>query len=99
MQIPSNEVEFKRKVGKARGHDIYHLKLCGGLHVMALDTGTILGAGPHRAVARHLAQQFEPEAEWTALSKSDHVDFEVFEHLLPRYEEITLAMRAVQGTK
>jgi len=96
MQITQNEIEFKRKVGKSGSRDIYHVKTRGGLHVMARSDGTVLGAGPHRAVARHLAQKFEPEAEWTELSKSDHVDFEVFEHLVPKYEDITIKMRAIQ---
>lgn len=96
MQISQNEIEFKRKVGRAKGKDIYHVKTRGGLHVMALGTGTVLGAGPHRAVARHLAQKFEPEAEWTELSKSDHIDYEVYSHLIPKYEEVTNKMRALQ---
>lgn len=96
MQITQNEIEFKRKVGKSGTRDIYHVKTRGGLHVMARSDGTVLGAGPHRAVARHLAQKFEPDAEWTELSKSDHVDFEVFAHLVPKYEEITVKMRAIQ---
>lgn len=96
MQITQNEIEFKRKVGKSGSRDIYHVKTRGGLHVMARSDGTVLGAGPHRAVARHLAQKFEPEAEWTELSKSDHVDFEVFAHLVPKYEDITVKMRAIQ---
>lgn len=96
MQITQNEIEFKRKVGKSGTRDIYHVKTRGGLHVMARSDGTVLGAGPHRAVARHLAQKFEPDAEWTELSKSDHVDFDVFAHLVPKYEEITIKMRAIQ---
>jgi hypothetical protein len=96
MQITQNEIEFKRKVGKSGTRDIFHVKTRGGLHVMARSDGTVLGAGPHRAVARHLAQKFEPDAEWTELSKSDHVDFEVIEHLVPRYEKITEEMRQLQ---
>jgi len=96
VQITQNEIEFKRKVGKSGSRDIYHVKTRGGLHVMARSDGTVLGAGPHRAVARHLAQKFEPDAEWTELSKSDHVDFDVFAHLVPKYEAITVQMRAIQ---
>jgi hypothetical protein len=96
MQITQNEIEFKRKVGKSGSRDIYHVKTRGGLHVMARSDGTVLGAGPHRAVARHLAQKFEPDAVWTELSKSDHVDVEVYEHLLEKYEDVTIKMRAIQ---
>lgn len=99
MQIPSGEIEFKKKVGKAKGKDVYHVKTRGGLHVMAMDGGTVLGAGPHRAVARHLAQKYEPGVEWTELSKSDHVDFEAYSHLLPKYETITQRMRELQKSE
>ena len=96
MQIPSNQIEFKKKVGKSKGKPVFHVKTRGGLHVIADDKGTVLGSGPHRAVARHLAQKFEPDVEWTELSKSDHVDFEAYAHLLPQYEALTERMRALQ---
>ena len=97
MQITQNEIEFKRKVGKSGTRDIYHVKTRGGLHVMARSDGTVLGAGPHRAVARHLAQKFEPDVVWEDLSKSDHVDFEAYAALLPKYEGITNTLRRLQN--
>ena len=97
MNIPAEQIEFKRKVGKAKGKAIFHVKTLGGLHVMATEGGIVLGAGPHRAVARHLAQKFEPSAEWTELSKSDHLEESAIAHLLPEYQELTERLRALQG--
>lgn len=99
MLLPANQIEFKKKVGKVKDKAIWHIKTRGGLHVMATDGGTVIGSGPHRAVARHLAQKFEPDATWTELSKSDHVDLEAFQHLLPRYEAMTNQMRELQKSQ
>lgn len=102
MQIPQAQVVYKKKVGKHRksGRDVFHHKLVGGLHVMALDTGKVLGYGPHRQVARKVADQLEPDdLEWTELSKSDHVDDYLIEPLLPRYLAETLRLRELQGAQ
>lgn len=99
MQIPAAQIDFKRKVGKARGRDVFHIKMVGGLHLMALDNGRVIGSGPHRAVAKKIAKQYEEDLEFTELSKSDHVDDAAFEHLLPKYREMTQALRDAQGEK
>ncbi len=93
IKIDQAQIEFKRKVGKSGEQDVYHYKTVGGLHVIAKGNGTIMSAGPHRAVARHLAQKFDPGVNWTELSKSDHYDQSAFEHLLPEYEALSDAMR------
>jgi hypothetical protein len=99
MNVPSSQIEFKKKVGKSDDKDVYHIKTTGGLHVVYKDEGkpTILGAGPHRAVARHLASKFDDRITWTELSKSDHYDVESFQHLLPEYEALTEAMRKMDS--
>jgi hypothetical protein len=97
MILPQNQVAFRKKVGKVGTKSIWHIKLKGGLHVMADDAGKVIGSGPHRAVARHLASKYEPDAVWSELSKSDHVDLEAFEHLLPKYEALTKSMMAMQA--
>lgn len=97
MNIPSAQIEFKKKVGKAKDKDLWHVKTKGGLHVIVDYLGKVVGSGPHRAVARHIAQRFEPDAVWTELSKSDHYDVSDFQHLLPEYEALTAEMRKLQG--
>lgn len=97
MQIPTAQIEFKKKIGKAKGKDVWHVKTKGGLHMVTDAQGVLLGSGPHRAVARFLAQKFEPEIQFSELSKSDHYDFDDFKHLIPDAEELTKHMRELQS--
>lgn len=90
MNLPSSQIESKRRVGKLGARGVWALKYRGGLHVVAADgDAEPLGAGSHRAVARHLAQQRHPDLEWTELSKADHYPLSAFEHLLPEATELT----------
>jgi hypothetical protein len=95
MQVPAEQIEFKKQVGKTKeGRPVWHVKLKGGLHLMV--SNKILGAAPHRGIARHLASQFDPDVEWTELSKSDWLDPSTFQHLLPEYTRLTDQLRATQ---
>jgi hypothetical protein len=97
IKISSDEIEFRKKVGKAKGHDLWYVKLRGGLHLITDHKGIPVGSGPHRAVARHVAKKFEPDAIWTELSKSEHYDVGDFEHLLPEWEAFTENLRKLSG--
>lgn len=96
MNIPAAQIEFRKRVGKAKGKDLWHIKTKGGLHVIADYLGKVVGSGPHRAVARHITERYEPDATWTELSKSDHYDVQDFQHLLPEYEALTEKLRKMQ---
>lgn len=96
MNVPQNQIVFKKKVGRSGSSDVTHIKTVGGLHLITKN-GTVLGSGPHRAVARKIASQFEPDIEWTELSKSDYVDPSVYASMLPEYEALTVAFRKAQG--
>jgi hypothetical protein len=97
MKVPENQIELKKKVGQSNGKAITHIKTVGGLHLVIDSKGSVLGSGPHRAVARKIATQFDPDIQWTELSKSEHVDLRAYEHLLPEWVDVTLAFRAAQG--
>jgi hypothetical protein len=97
MKIPTNEIEFKKAVGKVKGRVLWHVKTRGGLHLMALDGGEVVGAASHRAVARHLAERQEPGLEWTELSKSEYYSFDDYAFLIPEAIEITNRLRKAQG--
>lgn len=99
MNVPQTQIVFKKKVGKSGSSDITHIKTVGGLHLIVNGKGTVLGSGPHRAVARKIAGSFDPDINWTELSKSDHIDESVYEHLLPEYRDLTRQMRAAQGVE
>jgi len=99
MNIPASQIEIKKKVGKSKGKDLTYVKLRGGLHMIVDDLGKTVGTGPHRCVARHIAEENDPDLEWTELSKGEHFPVDSFEHLLPKYREITTRLRALQEKK
>lgn len=103
MDIRPEEVEYKKKVGKWGASPIIEVGLKGGLHLIFAAKGgkfETLGAGPHRAVARHIAKKRSgDQIEYTDLSKADHIEEAHFAHVLPKYEELTTALRDRQGLK
>lgn len=100
MNIDAKQIDEKpKKVGHLNGKPVFHMRTKGGLHILVMQKNgsyETLGTGPHRAVARHIAAKYEPEIVWSELSKSDHVDPEAYAMILPKYEEITEALRTLQ---
>lgn len=97
MDIQEEEVAYKKKVGKLRGAPVIEVGLKGGLHlIFAARNGRFetLGAGPHRAVARFIAKKREEDIEFTDLAKSDWVDPDHIQWLVPQYEAETERRRA-----
>lgn len=97
MNIPAAQIATKKKVGSADGKDLTYIKLVGGLHMITDHKGVVVGSGPHKAVARHIAKRHVENITWTELSKADHLPLEDFQHLLPKYEAITDELRKAQG--
>jgi hypothetical protein len=48
----------------------------------------IIGAGSHRAVARHVAKRAHPDVEFTSLEKSAEVDIRDVEDILPFWQAV-----------
>lgn len=96
ISIPQAQIAVKKTVGKTDGHPVTYVKTVGGLHLITNHRGTVIGSGPHRQVARHIAAR-HADIEWTELSKADHLPLEAYQHLLPEYEELTKQLRAAQG--
>jgi hypothetical protein len=48
----------------------------------------IIGAGSHRAVARHVAKRSHEDIEWSALEKSAEVNIQDVEDLLPFWQSV-----------
>lgn len=98
MNINENEVESKKKVGKLNGAPVVEVGLRGGLWLIFAKTNgskfEAVGAGPHRAVARHIAKKrTEGKIEFSDLSKADYVEPEHFEWCLGTYEAFTDEVR------
>lgn len=91
VEIPPSEIAVKRTVGKSNGKDVIYVKTIGGLHLMFLkkDKPDLLAAAPHIGVAKFLALENDPSIEWTELSKSNHLEYSQFEHILPEYRSLT----------
>lgn len=98
MDISPSQIVFKKKIGLCKKGDVVYAKTKGGLHMVFVPPHDgkkpeFLGFGPHKAVARHIAEENEPDLQWTELSKADHYDLPDFEHLLPEYRELTNSVR------
>ena len=92
MNIPAREIIYKKVIGKKGKHSLWGIGAAGGLHLVCeqTDVGLIkLGAGSHRAVARHIAKKNNKDVEFDMLEKSYEVKYEDFADLVPFYEEIT----------
>lgn len=88
-----------KKIGKVGETPVYHAVTKGGFHmVMMMRKGSLLtlGTGSHKALSRHVAEQVEPKLEWTELTKADYVDPRHFQHLVPKYLELTRRMRGLR---
>lgn len=96
-EIPQDQVEVKKKIGKSKGKDLWYVKARGGYHVISKADGEIIGAANHPAVARHMAEIHEPDLMWTELSKGEHYAYEDYAHLVPEAVELTRAFRKEQG--
>lgn len=102
MNISSEHIASKKKVGHLGTRPVIEVSTTGGLHlVVTMKNGALetLGTGPHRAVARYIAEKqarnSKEEIQWTDLSKADHIPPEFFADILPQYEELTERMRSV----
>jgi hypothetical protein len=99
MNIDKKQIkEAPKKIGILKGRDVFQCRLKGGLYVTT-SNGKVLGAGSRAVIARHLAQKYEPDIEFTELSKSEHVDIEAYSMLLPKYEELTKELMELQESK
>jgi hypothetical protein len=102
MKIDQKQVGDRKQVGTVDGKALHLIVTKGGLHILVKEKdtkgeGEILGAGPHVAIARHLARARAPNLKWTDLNKSDPVEYVQFEKAIPHYEGVTSALRKLHG--
>lgn len=94
--ITAAHIASKKLVGKSGSADVHEVVTKGGLHLIvkrADGKSKILGTGPHRAIARHIASKNDPNLNITQLSKSDELDPRVFASQLPEWIRITDMLR------
>lgn len=90
MDIKDNYIAYKKRIGTFKGSPVTEILLKGGLNLVAImEKGKpkIIGAGPHRAVARWLAQKAEPELEISEspLEKSESVSIKGIQSVEEQY--------------
>lgn len=97
MQVPANQIQYKKVIGKSKGRTVFGVGVVGGLHmVVAAKRGggiETLGVASHPALARHIAERNDPGIEFTELAKSEQVDPRHFGDLVDRYVELTAQFR------
>lgn len=95
MNITEEQLADRPKViGSLNGHKVFSVTTKGGFWMVVKPDGTgfeTLGAGPHPAIARHIAQKHQPEIQWQELSKTQQVD--PSSALVAKYEAITAQFR------
>ncbi len=99
VNITAEHIAYKKKIGTLRGKPVIEIATTGGLHLLVIskaDGVETIGAGPHKAVARHIAKKKHPEILFSELSKSDWVDPACFQHLLPQWEGTTERIRSLK---
>lgn len=92
MQIPGDEIAYKNKVGTCNKAEIWAVGTVGGLHLVEMRSPDgkkeVIGAGSHRAVARHLAKRKCPDLVWSILEKSSEPQLQDFEDVLPFWQQV-----------
>ena len=73
MEVKPHDIKSKRIVGKLGDSPVVELVTKGGLNMLVMRKNIgmeVLGAGPHAAISKFIAEKKEPDIEWTELSKS-----------------------------
>ena len=100
MNIPANQVAYRRRVGSVGSRAVFGIGTTGGLHIVVAARGAgfeTLGAGSHPGIARHIAKKHAPEIVFDDLAKSELPDIRHFADLLPDYEELTAELRRLHN--
>jgi hypothetical protein len=94
MVIPGDEIVYNNVVGKLGNKVLRAYGTIGGLHLVEArspdGSRQVIGAGSHRAVARHIAKKQHPDIEWTILEKSQDIDPRDFADILPFWEQVVV---------
>jgi len=100
LSLEPNQIKTKKTVGKVNTNPVFEVVTKGGLWVNILGKGAgfeVIGTGPHRGVARYIAEQKQPNIQWNEFAKGDYIDPIDFAFVLPKYVEFTDQLRERQG--
>lgn len=91
MDVTASEIVYKKKIGDSNSGPVLEVATKGGWHMVVVGKGKTfetIGVGPHRGVARFIAQKKEPSMVLDALEKSD-ISLEIPPMMLEKYELVT----------
>jgi hypothetical protein len=94
MKIEEKHILSKRRIGTLDGQPVVEVETTGGLFMVVCQKSgalEICGSGPHRAVARFIAQKRNKDLKIMELSKSQvgQLDQASIDSCLPKYEAMT----------
>ena len=99
LNLEPVHIKTKKQVGKVNSNPVFEVLTTGGLYMNILGKGAgfeVIGTGPHRGVARYIAEQKQPGVEWNDFAKSEFIDPAHFMFLIPKYTDLTDAFQARQ---
>lgn len=100
MNLDKEHIATKKKIGRLKSSDVWHIATTGGLHlVVALDAHgkgayRTLGVGPHSGMARFIAEKAEPDLIIDSLAKSEVLPATLMAAQLPLARRLTAAFQA-----
>lgn len=90
MVVDAKQLDGKpRKIGLLKGQPVMEARTKGGFHMVTDAAGKPIGAGPHRAIARIIAKNRNPDVQYFDLAKGGWVDPALVSWLLPKWEGVT----------
>lgn len=102
LNLDPVHIKYKKKVGSVNTNPVFEVLTTGGLYMEILGKGAafeVIGTGPHRGVARYIAEQRHTGIQWNDLAKADWQDPASFAFLLPKYIALTDAFRERQAQR
>jgi hypothetical protein len=102
MHVASNQLKFQPKaIGQMGPNVVLESETKGGLFIVSAagKNGQLqtLGVGPHRAVARYMAQKDHPAVKITELSKSEVLSKAEIEQMLPKAYELLAKIKEIES--
>lgn len=100
INIEQKHIASKKRIGTLHGQPVVEILLKGGLHLITtLKDGkpATIGAGPHRAVARWMAEKNDPDITIEELSKSEEVSLRGIMSVADEYQKVADNWNAQPG--
>ena len=97
MNIPTNQIKYRKRIGHVGSKGVFELGVLGGLVLVTQQEASgkqkVLGTGSHRRLARFLAKKYEPELQIDLLEKSEEGNIEDFKEFIPFWEAVSNRLR------